>query len=153
MFIDKVASGYTKDGSQWARGPFMIVFCYDEFPHALRACIRTVRLRQLGHWMMGDVSLNSHKIVLSGDFGGDGLPNELAMIPDYSQDIEPGRTFQPYLPASAALALWKKLLPVPEELAEIYWKDDTGHNCVGNSRTAWQRWGKTNLKALKTAGR
>jgi len=42
--------------------------------YPLRAIVRYVRMRQLGHFMMGSARVNGHSLTLSGSYGSDGLP-------------------------------------------------------------------------------
>jgi hypothetical protein len=51
--------------------------------YPLRAIVRYVRMRQLGHFMMGSARINGHSLTLSGSYGSDGLPTS---VPDEIYD-------------------------------------------------------------------
>jgi hypothetical protein len=131
MFL-KGRSGYTRDGTQWGKGAFLMIFSQDRWKHPeadgreLRACVRTVRLEQCGQFMMGCVMVGPHKITLSGCYGDDGLPG--------NPDPYPG--------------LWEKLMPLPPELVDEFWKGG-GHNTSGSEGPAVQAWAIANEKLLR----
>ena len=81
MFL-KSKRGYTRDGEQWSKGSFLMIFSLSHITHPeadrheLRACVRTVSMHQCGHWMMGSAVVGQNKITLSGCYGSDGLPDE-----------------------------------------------------------------------------
>jgi hypothetical protein len=130
-------TGYTRDGQQKAGGPFLILFSQDErfqgsdrpLP-TVRACVRSVRMSQFGHFMMGSAQVGPHRITLSGSYGSDGLTDD--------PDKYPG--------------LWDKLLPVPNDLAEKFWNGG-GHNSSGSEGPDMRQWAKDNIKALRKAGK
>lgn len=90
-------SGYDSAGEQVSRrGPFLLLGCrfiqpdvsspgfslaYECYPETdtpkLWAILRRVALRQCGHFMMGSTRIGSHRFVVSGAYGGDGLPESL----------------------------------------------------------------------------
>lgn len=134
------SGGYTEYGSQWTKGNFLILF--DEpfaEPHGpgavppLRACVRKVRLSQLGHFMMGRIKLGGAEVVLSGAYGNDGLPVHLE---HKGMDKEVARY------------VWNKLVEVPRDLAMEFWKGG-GHNSHGNEWPNLMAWAKENLKDLQ----
>ena len=143
-------TGY-RGTSQVAGGPFLMVFCRTLFGPSqeqrlaegvdfqasngkvyprLRAAVRSVRMSQCGHFMMGSAQLGKHRITLSGSYGADGLTID--------PDSYPG--------------LWETLLPVPDELAEKFWQGG-GHNSAGSEGPAMRAWATANEKALRKAGK
>jgi len=135
MFL-KSKRWYTSDGEQRSKGPFLMVFALSPYAHKgedtheLRACVRTVSLHQCGHWMMGNAVVGPHKITLSGCYGQDGLPDD--------PDPYPG--------------LWEKLMPLPKELEEVFWKGG-GHNTCGSEGPAVHEWAVANERALRKVWR
>lgn len=135
-------TGYDRDGQQKAGGPFLIVFSGEErfTPEGadstvrplptLRACVRSVRMSQCGHFMMGSAQLGQYRITLSGSYGSDGLTCD--------HDKYPG--------------LWETLIPVPADLAAQFWNGG-GHNSAGREAPAMREWARANLQALRKAGR
>lgn len=106
---------YTASG-QNSRGPFLVVICRGG---ELRAFIRTVHFRQLGNFMMGTVRLCGHEFVLSGPLGGDGLPAQLERCRDITKDgfIDTPKYIKNHI--------WNNATPIPDELANKYWKSET----------------------------
>lgn len=124
---------YGRDGEQRARGSFLILFSAAEKApgrccRELRALVRHASLSQCGHFMMGavHVALPSGKvrIGLSGTYGDDGLP------------------------CDAPAELWERLHPVPQEIAEVYWHDNTGHNSAGREAESMHEWAKNHMREL-----
>jgi hypothetical protein len=89
-----------------------------ELNRKLYACVRHVSLRQLGHFMMGTARIAGQSVTLSGSYGSDGLP----------------RDYESLTPAARA-----KLVEVPPEIAEVYWKGD-GWNSAGNEAPTMRQW-------------
>lgn len=46
--------------------------------YPIRAIVRYVRMRQMGHWMMGSARIGTERITLSGSYGSDGLPTSVS---------------------------------------------------------------------------
>jgi len=92
----------------------------------LRACVRSVSLHQLGHFMMGQAKIGPHAVTVSGCYGNDGLPDD--------PDPYPG--------------LWERLIPVPEELTDAFWQGG-GHNSCGSEGPAMHEWAVDNEKKLR----
>ena len=141
MYIKSSQCGYDRNGEQFARGSFLIVFSHNKFKWAeetgkhwnefpkemerkLYACVRHVSLRQLGHWMMGTARIAGQSLTLSGSYGSDGLPC------DYEKLTEAART---------------KLTEVPTELAEEFWRGGV-HNCAGSEAAAMRKWALETFK-------
>jgi hypothetical protein len=76
---------------------------------------------------MGSVKVGSERVVISGDYGGDGLP-----ISNQEQTA----------------ALWDRLHPVPADLAKKFWKGD-GWNQAGSEASAMRSWARRHASALK----
>ena len=84
----------------------------------MRAVVRIVALRQLGHWMMGRVNIGGTWHSVSGSYGGDGLP---MTVPD---DV------------------FLRGVPVPSDLYDAWAKGD-GWNAAGNEASAMRAWANT----------
>lgn len=119
--------GVTRDGQQRAQGRFLIVFCDHNLRIALDnggtawrlyACVRSVRLSQCGHFMMGSTRIGGTTITLSGTYGADGLPIDLDKL---------------------LLDDRKHLVAVPDALARIFWVGG-GHNTPGREALSMLRW-------------
>lgn len=121
MYLGDDGSGgsYTRDGSQaHSRGRFLILLHLDSddgTKHPMRAIVRKVALRQLGHWMMGTARIAGKSVTISGAYGGDGL----------------GVTVQPEIYALG--------VDVPPELYEA-WNNGGGHNSFGSEAPAMREW-------------
>lgn len=133
MFIGSGRGGYSAGGEQWSKGRFLIVACGDKPEddgtgrrRELRGIVRAVTLRQCGHFMMGRVEIGGCKLTLSGGFGNDGLPEDKEKV----------------------AAIWDKMVKVPQELADRYWSDTSGHNSVGELAPEFAKWALENIKAL-----
>lgn len=126
---------YAPDGTQKAKGKFLMVI---EDPNPgkkraeLRACVRTVTLEQLGHWMMGQADLAGQRITLSGSYGSDGLPITLRHK-EFNEDM--------------AKHVWENLVRIPEDLQTAFWEGG-GHNCAGAEAPRMKEWALANLKEL-----
>jgi hypothetical protein len=149
MFITNSRSktGYMASGEQRAGGLYLLLACADERPDSslgetcpvcnllhplhkeLRGLVRSVQLRQFGHFMMGDMTINGVRIGVSGPLGSDGLPKNQDEVP------------------------WDQMVPVDIETAHAYWTDTTGHNDVGVSGKNLRQWAEENMDALIVAGR
>jgi len=132
MFIRSKRRRYTRDGEQRGTGDYLVLACGErgEKYRELRGFVRSVELRQLGHWMMGSVNIDGTRIGLSGPLGSDGLPLDKDACPN-----------------------WDRMVVVPEDVATIFWTDSTGHNDVGVSGKDLLTWALANEKALVKAGR
>ena len=129
MFIETNTSGYTRDGSQYASGPFLVLMQGEGEKHQrVKAVVRHARLSQFGHWMMGSIKLRDYKLTLSGSYGADGL---ICTVPD---DI--------YCCFG---------LELPDDLYNA-WAKGGGHNCVGSEAPFMRLWASANIKELRARG-
>jgi hypothetical protein len=126
MFITNRVRGYDRDGSQVASGYFLCVFCDDK--HNLFACVRYTRMEQFGNFMMGQIRIGTQKQVISGTYGEDGLPM------DYDKILPENMKF---------------LVPIPEDIKEIFWKGGlVGPALIeGPEAETMYKFGKTLLTA------
>jgi hypothetical protein len=123
------SAGY-RGVEQTARGDFLVLFSYcTSKSREVRACVRHVRMRQLGHFMMARARIGPHTVPLSGSYGADGLTRD--------PDPFPG--------------LWEALVPLPTDLAEKFWRGG-GHNSTGSEAPDLHAWGLANLRTLRRAG-
>lgn len=143
MYFKSFRGGYS-GGDQVASGSFLVVVQHPSGnSRELRAFARHVKMRQLGHWMMGSIKIGNYSLSVSGGFGSDGLPFSLGK--HYKKDGE-GIEFTP----QQKMAIWDQLVPVPQELAERYWKADDGWNSVpGSVAPDFRKWANENVKALR----
>ena len=128
MFIKLVKTYYSKeDGEQrTGKGLFLILMRDKNLPiwHTnARAIVRKVALKQLGHWMMGTVTIKGHTISLSGAYGADGLMIE---VPKEVYDVG---------------------IDIPKELYEK-WGQGGGWNTCGNEAESLRKWALENIKQL-----
>jgi hypothetical protein len=130
------------------KGMFLLVFQHQDYPNELRAVLRHVHMKQLGNWMMANIDIGNHKIVLTGSFGNSGLPIDLTRTQDFAKE-KGDAMHQPRLTADEAKELWDQMIPVPQDIADAYWKDDTGHNSVGQTAVLFRDWAIKNNKALR----
>lgn len=126
MFLSVNRSGYNRHDEQVCHGLFLVVFNM-ESGGELRAVVRHARMVQCGHWMMASVRVGQHKITLSGDYGGDGLP---------------------FMGEKQTADLWERLHPLPAELADAFWRGG-GHNCSGSEAPAVREWARAHLDELR----
>ena len=68
-------TGYSRSGEQKAGGLFLILFSV-KAGGEIRAAVRSVQMRQSGHFMVGEAKLAGIPVFLSGLFGGDGLTKD-----------------------------------------------------------------------------
>lgn len=113
-------TGYDRGGQQKAGGLFLMLFSVKPGGE-IRGAVRSVQLRQLGHFMMGEAKLAGHRVGLSGGFGADGL----------TLDPPPG--------------LWDQLVPLPEDLTVGFWRESS----AWESRL--RTWARAHLAELQKA--
>ena len=126
-------------------GNFLILFSHNKFKwqeqypelnvppsRKLYAWIGKVKLSQCGQWMMGTVrALPAYNkpykyLVVSGAYGADGLPC------DY-EDLTIKSRF--------------KLIPVPQSIADVYWKGN-GWNSSGSEGPTMRQWALEQLEGI-----
>jgi hypothetical protein len=88
--------------------------------YPLRAIVRYVRMRQLGHFMMGSARVGKTRLTLSGSYGSDGLPKT---VPD---------------------EVYEAGTPLPQSLYDA-WNKGGGWNSAGAEAPAMRQWAKQNL--------
>ena len=104
----------------------------------IRACVRTVNLRQCGPFAAGHVTLAGVRVFLNGAHGRHGLPLDCGAQPfPWLEPIHPERA-----------PLWEKLTPVPVEIASAYWRDYSGRS--GPFLRQWAIDNESELRTLKT---
>ena len=106
----------------------------------LRAVVRHVAMKQLGHFMMASVKLGGFNICLSGTYGSDGLPVNFGQ---HFIDHEPARFTD-----DQANTLFNSMVPFPPELQAAFWAGG-GHNCGGREMELLRQWAKANLVLLR----
>jgi hypothetical protein len=125
MYIRTKYSGYNRHGEQSSGGMFLILMQSNVIgDQSMRAVVRYVRLRQIGHFMMGSAQVGKVRLVLSGAYGGDGLPKT---VDD---------------------ATYQRGVPVPAELIEA-WSNGGGWNSAGSEAGPFREWALNNLRALR----
>lgn len=87
------------------------------------ACVRTVSLRQYGHFMMGTARIGNKSVSVSGSYGNDGLPMDVDEIP----------------PDAVSL---------PQELYDV-WNKGGGWNSAGSEAEAMRKWALETFKKRK----
>jgi hypothetical protein len=91
----------------------------------IKAIVRYTSMGQFGNWMMGSARVHGEKIILSGSYGGDGLPcSVLKGIYDS----------------------WGIVLP--DELRAA-WNMGGGWNGAGSEASAMRKWALENLAELR----
>lgn len=88
--------------------------------YPMRAIVRYVRMRQMGHWMMGSARIGSERVTLSGSYGSDGLPSTVSD------------------------AVYDAGTEVPTHLVEA-WGKGGGWNSAGNEASQMREWALKNL--------
>ena len=126
MFIKSKRSTNNRTGEQRASGKFLCLFSHDKQVYGV---VRHCRMRQLGHFMMGEVELGDQRISLSGTYGSDGLPRDLDEVQSWNRHL---------------------LTRMPESLEAQLWAGG-GHNCAGSEAEAVHAWGLTLTKQPKAS--
>lgn len=90
----------------------------------IRAIVRRVSLRQLGHFMMGFARVGKHRLTVSGAYGADGL---VMSVPSdvYERGVE-----------------------LPKTLKDA-WSNGGGWNSAGSEADAMREWALENLAELR----
>ena len=123
MYLSKIGRvSYVGSEQRCSAAPFLILMQSDAAPighgNNLRGIVRSVALRQLGHWMMGTTRIGNNTISLSGAYGQDGLPKTVP------QDV------------------WERGTPLPDDLYEA-WNKGGGWNSCGSEANAMRKWALT----------
>jgi hypothetical protein len=92
--------------------------------YPIRAIVRHVAMRQLGHFMMGTARVDGISLTLSGSYGADGL---VSSVPD---------------------EVYERGLELPVELHEA-WNKGGGWNSAGSEADAMKQWALSHLKELR----
>ena len=122
---------------QRTSGAFLMLFCR-EIGGEIRACVRSVKLRQCCGFVAGHATLAGVQVFLNGPYGHHGLPLDCGEQPfPWLEPIHPER-----------VPLWEKLTPVPGEFAVAYWCDYTGR--FGPFLRQWAIDNESELRTLKT---
>lgn len=114
---------YNRDGSQHASGFFLVLMTPDDDDKAtFRGLVRSVKLHQCGHFMMGTLSITikgkTHEASLSGSYGADGLTRSVPR-PIYELGVD-----------------------LPQEL-RVKWNNGEGWNDAGTEAPDMNTWAKT----------
>lgn len=135
MFVDpKRTRRWYAGTEQRASGPFLILFArhvLGKQPTEYKAAMRSVQLRQYGHFMMGSTRVNGEKVVLSGSYGSDGLTCDGDKLSDET---------------------WNGLVDVPEDLIKK-WSDGGGWNSAGSEAADMAEWALESELALRRGAR
>lgn len=124
MYI-KTSFTYYRGTEQCARrAPFLLLLQPREHEGAARdntyAIVRSVALRQLGHWMMGIARVGAQRVSVSGAYGNDGLPITIDTLP-------------------------KDAVKLPGELYDA-WNKGEGWNSCGKEAPAMRAWARETFK-------
>ena len=119
MYIDNSGYGYYRGTEQChSRAPFLILVQPDDYEQRnapIRALVRKVALHQSGHFMRGRARAFGHRIIISGAYGGDGLPR------------------------SVPQEVYDRATPVPQELIDA-WNKGGGWNSAGTEAPTMAEW-------------
>jgi hypothetical protein len=120
MYIQAPNRGYTHDGQQFCRrAPFLLLLQNGDWNSQVYGVVRTVALRQCGHWMMGKARILDKSYTVSGSYGNDGLTLSVDTIPPDAK-------------------------PLPDELREA-WNRGGGWNSAGSEAEAMAEWARKEL--------
>ena len=128
MFLKVIDRSYS-----YASGQFLMLFdkeSEERYPNGcqkLYAAVRSVRLSQCGHFMMGSAIFGGVKVTISGAYGNDGLPRLIGFLPKEFHD---------------------RVVELPEDLAKKYWDGD-GWNSAGNESSDMRQWATQNINRLR----
>lgn len=142
------SAGYLRDGTQWARGAFLVLMSGDvrarDGKPALRAFVRHVVLKQSGHFMTGLIrcSVRGKPALLSveGAYGNNGLPHDTGFRNHIHKHV-------PY-EQREVIDLWSLSHDVPADISSAYWSGD-GHNSAGCEAPVLHTWALSNIYALR----
>lgn len=128
MYIEKTISGYDGTEQISRRANFLLLIqpaTYERINDPIKALVRKVALRQCGNFMMGRAKIYGKSIIISGSYGGDGLP---VSVPDEIYD--------------------RARVVVPEELVKA-WNEGGGWNSAGKEASLMRKWANENLERLR----
>lgn len=131
MFI-RATGGYTASGQQHSTGMYLFLTMPARYVSQApfleqRAFLRRVTLKQLGHFMMGEIKLSGVKLTVSGPCGSDGLP---ATVPEY---------------------VFSHGYPVPERLTKM-WAESSDDKPT-NWQSEMRHWANANETEIRRRGR
>jgi hypothetical protein len=88
--------------------------------HKLYAYVGRVTLKQLGHFMMGNIRIGNQWLTVSGTYGSNGNSMDYEkVLPQYRHH----------------------LVEVPDNIADIFWAGEGGHNSAGSEGPAMHKYG------------
>ena len=120
MYIQARNRGYTSDGQQFCRrAPFLLLLQSGPWDSPIYGAVRTVALRQYGHWMMGKARILGISYTVSGSYGNDGMPMFVDAIPPDAKIL-------------------------PDDLREA-WNKGGGWNSAGSEAKAMAEWARKEL--------
>jgi len=129
MYIQPRTVHYDSDGAQRVpRGLFLLLIQPEDdtsCKEPIKALVRKVAMRQIGHFMMGTAQVYGKRIVVSGAYGHDGLP---VSVPREIYD--------------------RAMVVLPEYLHEL-WNRGGGWNGPGKEASEMKKWALENLEALR----
>lgn len=146
-------SGYRGTG-QFAEGSFLALFSHTAGGE-IRACVRYVKMRQIGHFMSGNLYVKSDRAKAVNDPGPPAFYPPTTWTP-YIKDGE----YRIYVEGTYGdngltidvtkyPGLWEILHPLPVELTVMKWKDTQGWNSAGSEGPSIKQWATNNIKALR----
>jgi predicted RNA-binding protein with TRAM domain len=118
MYLTKGHTYYMGSEQCISRGLFLILVQSHDLPlnkDNFRAIVRKVAMRQCGHFMMGIARIKGQSVILSGTYGGDGLPVTVSQV------------------------IFDMAIPVPHELY-AKWAQGGGWNSSGIEAMDMYRW-------------
>lgn len=140
MFIRVKEASYNRHGEQFCNGDFLIIAQDHNSPDMkpeLRCIIRYTHFEQFGNWMMGNVRVGNARLVLSGDYGSDGLPFNLTSAFQINGSKEERISLE------YANALFLSFHKLPVKLQCALW-DGGGWNQGGTERELLKKWALEN---------
>jgi hypothetical protein len=130
MYISRDVRTYYEGTSQCTtRGLFLLLIQpkggIESANKPIKALVRKVAMKQLGHFMMGYARIYGQSIVVSGSYGGDGLT------------------------CSVPLEIYEKAqVTIPQDLYDA-WNHGGGHNSCGSEAPLMRKWALENLESLR----
>ena len=134
MYIKPGYTYYDSGGQHATRGKFLILLSVDN-DRGLRAIVRSVALRQFGHWMMGCARVFGKTLTISGAYGSDGLPKNLDRLYYHFDDNYKVVQDCP----EWVERVWNSAIPLPAELYDA-WNNGGGWNSAGSEAQVMRQW-------------